>query len=76
MSRDTVGVTTLLDTDLYLDIYNQYLTTARANNATSAAFLFSIQTLGATATQIGKRNGGNVLGTSQRAQVWWKQIAE
>ncbi|XXH06068.1 hypothetical protein Hte_012513 [Hypoxylon texense] len=75
-SRDTVGVTTLLDTDLYLDIYKQYLATASANNNTSAAFLLSIQTFGTAATQIAKRNGGNALGTSERAQTWWNPIAE
>lgn len=75
-SRDTVGVTTLLDTDLYLDIYNQYLTTTSANNNTSAAFLLSIQTFGTAATQVAQRNGGNALGTSQRAQTWRNPIAE
>ncbi|KAH6657925.1 hypothetical protein BKA67DRAFT_656162 [Truncatella angustata] len=75
-SRDTVGVTTLPDTDLYLDIYNRYLAVAAANKNTSAAFLLPIQTFGSAAARIGQLNGGNVLGTSQRAQTWWNPIAQ
>lgn len=75
-SRDTVAATTITDAALYLEIYNQYRAVAAANNNTSAAFLLPIQTFGASAARIADQNGGNVLGTSQRAQTWWNPIAQ
>ncbi|KAI1468197.1 FAD-binding domain-containing protein [Daldinia caldariorum] len=74
-SRDTVGVTTIPDADLYLDLYNQYLTINAANNGTSAAFLLVIQTLGAAAVRVAECNGGNALGTSERALTLWNPIS-
>ncbi|KAI8957385.1 FAD-binding domain-containing protein [Daldinia sp. FL1419] len=74
-SRDTVGVTTIPDADMYLDLYNKYLTINAANNGTSAAFLLVIQTLGAAAARAADCNGGNVLGTSKRALTLWNPIS-
>ncbi|KAF2686356.1 FAD-binding domain-containing protein [Lentithecium fluviatile CBS 122367] len=74
--RDTVGVTTYLDTDLYMEIYKQYLATANAAGGPTTAFLLPIQTFGAASAQIAEKNGGNVLGTSQKAQTWWNPIAQ
>ncbi|KAI1458183.1 hypothetical protein F4805DRAFT_150434 [Annulohypoxylon moriforme] len=75
-SRGTASVTTLPDTDLYVDVYNKFLSVAEANKNTSAGFLLPIPTFGSSAAHIAVRNGGNVLGTSARAQAWWNPIAE
>ncbi|KAI0849477.1 FAD-binding domain-containing protein [Daldinia vernicosa] len=74
-SRDTVGVTTTPDANMYLDFYNQYLSINAANNGTSAAFLLVIQTLGAAAARVADCNGGNVLGSSKRALTLWNPIS-
>ncbi|KAF1949859.1 FAD-binding domain-containing protein [Byssothecium circinans] len=75
-SRDTVGITTYLDTDLYVDIYSRYLTAASQNGNPTTVFLLPIQTFGAAATQIAEQNGGNVLGITAKPQTWWNPIAQ
>ena len=75
-SRDTVGVTTYLDTDLYVDIYSKYLAMVQANGSPTSVFLLPIQTFGGSAARIAGNNGGNVLGNSEKAQTWWNPIAQ
>ncbi|KAK8092862.1 6-hydroxy-D-nicotine oxidase, partial [Apiospora kogelbergensis] len=74
--RDTVASTTLPETDLYIEVFNQYIATVMAHKNTSAAFVLPIQTFNSEAARIADRNGGNVLGTSYRAQTWWNPIAQ
>ncbi|KAF2500909.1 FAD-binding domain-containing protein [Lophium mytilinum] len=75
-SRDTVGVTTYPDTDLYMDIYREYLAATTTGGSATTSFLLQIQTFGTASAQIAIRNGGNVMGTSARAQTWWNPIAQ
>lgn len=69
-SRDTVGVTTYSDNDLYRIIYREYLAAATTGGGVMTSFLLQIHTFGTASAQIAIRNGGNVMGTSARAQTW------
>ncbi|KAJ4288095.1 hypothetical protein N0V90_012112 [Kalmusia sp. IMI 367209] len=75
-SRDTVGVTTYLDADLYTEIYNQYLTAASTYNSATTTLLMPIQTFGSGSAKVAAANGGNVMGQSAKAQTWWNPIAQ
>jgi hypothetical protein len=75
-TRDTVGITTYPNTDLYLDIYNKWLSAVTNANSSTTVFALPIQTYGSGAVTAANRNGGNVLGTSTKAQAWWNPIAQ
>ncbi|KAK7732521.1 hypothetical protein SLS53_008406 [Cytospora paraplurivora] len=72
-----ITTTTLPDTDLYLEIYSRFISTAKANKDALAVFGLPIQKSGPAAAQVAKRNSSNIIGISprQRDQTWWNPIA-
>lgn len=75
-SRDTVGVTTYPNTDLYVDIYSKWVAAVTNASSPTTVYMLPIQTYGSGAVIAADRNGGNVLGTSKTAQTWWNPIAQ
>jgi hypothetical protein len=69
-------VTTLVDAQLYVDIYEEYTRRANYSSNPGAVLGLATNTFGSLAAKAGLARGGNVLGNTQDAQLWWSPLAQ
>ena len=75
-SRLPIGLTSLVNADLYDDVYKDFLGLQRYSNSTGTGLSINIQQFGKAALQASNARGGNRLGNQAIAQNWWSALVQ
>ncbi|KAM4066423.1 FAD binding domain-containing protein [Hirsutella rhossiliensis] len=75
--HDYRGVSSLVDAQLYKDVYKFWLEKAKAvYNTTGSKQTFAIQHVPSSIAEHGARQGGNPMGIPQQTHQWWTTLVD